>query len=170
MHVTQALFTSADYARLPEGYPAQLVEGCLVKDEAPTYGHQRTQSRLHAALTRLLDPDLVLVSPADVVLGAHDVYQPDLVVLRKAPPLTQRNVGIPLLAIEILSPSTARRDREVKTKHLLEAGVEEVWLVDPDDGRIELHTSAGVLQARGRKTLASDAVQGFAIDPDELLQ
>ena len=111
----------------------------------------------------------MLVSPADVVLGLHDVYQPDLVVLRKAPPLTQRYVGIPLLAIEILSPSTARRDREVKTKHLLEAGVAEVWLVDPDHGRVELHTTAGVLEARGRTTLGSDVVEGFAIVPDELL-
>ena len=113
MHVTQALFTSADYARLPEGYPAQLVEGCLVKDEAPTYGHQRVQSHLFALLVRLRPPDLVLAAPSDVVLGLHDVYQPDLVVLREAPPRTERNVGIPLLAIEILSPSTARRDREV---------------------------------------------------------
>lgn len=166
----QQLFTRADYARLPEGYPAQLVEGCLVKDAAPTYGHQRTQSRLHVALTQLVHPDLVLMSPVDVVLGEHDVYQPDLVVLRRAPPLTQSDVGIPLLAIEILSPSTYRRDREVKTRHLLAAGVEEVWLVDPDEEAVEVHTTGEILQAREAARLTSNALPGFTLTPRDLFR
>ena len=166
----QALFTASDFARLPEGFPAQLIEGCLVKDTAPTYGHQRIQSRLHAILVRSVHPDLALTAPVDVVLGEHDVYQPDLVVLRKAPPRTQSDVGIPLLAIEVLSPSTRRRDREVKTKHLLAAGVAEVWLVDPDGEVVELHTLGGVRIARGQASLASRVVPGFTVVPDELFR
>ena len=144
-------FTSSDYARLPEGCPAQRIEGFLIKDEAPTYGHQRIQSRLHAALVRLVHPDLARMSPVDVVLGEHDVYQPDLVVLRNAPSLTQR-------------------DREVKTNHLLAAGVQEVWLVDPDAGVVERHTTAEVRQARGGVSLGSEALPGLTVLPDDLLR
>ncbi len=166
----QESFTSADYARLPEGYPAQLIEGCLVKDEAPTYGHQRIQSWLHAVLVRFVDPDLALLSPVDVVLSEHDVYQPDLVVLERAPQRTDRNVGIPLLAIEVLSPSTSKRDREVKTGHLLAAGVAEVWLVDPEQEVVEVHTTSGVREARGAASIASRVVPDFVVVPDDLLR
>lgn len=165
----QQLFTSADYARLPEGYPAQLIEGCLVKDAASTYRHQRIQSLLFAQLVRLVPPELVLAAPADVVLGEHDVYQPDLIVLRKAPPRMQSDVGIPLLAIEVLSPSTRRQDREVKAKNLLAAGVDEVWLVDPEQEVIELHIIDGMQSVRGMNALASRVVPGFTVVPDELL-
>jgi len=159
------LFTRADYDLLPEGYPAQLVEGFLVKEASPTYGHQRIQSRLHAMLVGLLDPDLVLVAPSDVVLGEHDVYQPDLVVLREAPDLTSRDVGIPLLAIEILSPRTAHRDRNVKTRNLLAAGVEEVWLIDPSEQAVEIHTVRGVRRVSGASAIRSRTIPGFRVTP-----
>ena len=168
MNIMQDLFTRADYDRLPEGYPAQLIEGLLVKQPAPTYGHQRTQSRLHVSLARILDPDLVLTAPSDVVLGVHDVYQPDLVVLRVAPDRLSHDVGIPLVAIEILSPSTARRDRNVKTQNLLEAGVAEVWLVDPNAETIEVHAPVDVRMGSGGTSLESHAIPGFRVVPREL--
>lgn len=46
MTVLDALFTRADYDQLPEGFPAELVEGCLVKERAPTFDHGRAGSRL----------------------------------------------------------------------------------------------------------------------------
>ena len=168
MRTMQPLFTRSDYDLLPEGYPAQLIEGLLVKEASPTYGHQRVQSRLHLALAQWVDADLVLTAPSDVVLGEHDVYQPDLVVLREAPLRSARDVGIPLLAIEVLSPTTARRDREIKTKRLLAAGVAEVWLVDPDGEHIEVYTAHDARKARGAQAIASGVVRGFAVVPDEL--
>ena len=164
-------FTRADYDLLPEGFPAQLVRGELVKEPAPTYGHQCVQSLLHAALIRSLHPSLVLTAPADVALGEHDVYQPDIVVLRRAPAWGERDVGIPLLAIEILSPTSARRDRRIKARTLLGAGVEEVWLVDPSDGAVEVRRRNGTtVRASGDERVASDAVPGFAVVPSELVR
>lgn len=161
-------FTRADYARLPEGFPAQLVEGLLVKEPSPTYGHQSLASRIHVRLAALAGDALALQAPCDVGLDEFNVYQPDVLVLRAAPPAEAHDVGIPLLAVEVLSPATALRDRRVKRKRLLEAGVAEVWLVDPATRTVELDDATGHRVASGDETLESTAVDGFALTPATL--
>ncbi len=162
------LFTRALYNQLPEGFPAQLIEGVLVREPAPTYGHQHIVSRLHVQLAALVGTDRALTSPSDVVIDELNVYQPDLVVIERPADPQQSNVGIPIVAIEILSPSTRRRDREVKRHRLLAAGVQEVWLVDPETSVIELWDVDGVQEITGHSSLASRAIKGFALTPDVL--
>lgn len=161
-------FTRADYDRLPEGFPAQLIEGLLVKEPAPTYGHQALVLELALRLVARVGRPLVVTAPSDVVLDDHNVYQPDVLVLRAIPPLHVRDVGIPLLAIEVLSSSTARHDRRVKRKHLLAAGVEEVWIVDPRRRTVEVDDATGHRVASGEETLSSSAVPGFSLTPSTL--
>ena len=161
-------FTRADYDRLPEGFPAQLVEGLLVKEPSPTYGHQALASEIHAQLVSLVGARRALFAPCDVGLDDRNVYQPDLLVLKSVVPLSARDVGIPLIAVEVLCPSTARRDRKVKRRHLLAAGVAEVWIVDPDTRTVEMDDATGHRVARGKLTLSSAAVPGFALTPAQL--
>lgn len=47
--------------------------------------------------------------------------------------------GVPDLAVEILSPATARRDRGKKRQLYERAGVREHWIIDPDRGRVTVH-------------------------------
>ena len=131
----QQPFTRVDWERLPEGFPAQLIQGQLVKEPAPTYGHQRLGARIRFALLSLLGPDRVPDTPADVLVDDVNVYQPDVVVLRAPADDASHYVGVPLLAVEVLSRSTRKRDRDVKAERLLVLGVEEVWLVDPERRR-----------------------------------
>ena len=168
--VVEPRFTRTEYDLLPEGFPAQLVRGMLVRDPAPTYGHAYLSSRLCAALHRIVGPDRAIPAPADVALDEHNVFQPDVLVLRAIPPSDHRDVGIPILAIEVLSPSTARRDREVKRRRLLAAGTAEVWIVDPVTESVELYDAEGMRSARGDTVLASKAVPGFAVIPSELFR
>ena len=168
MHTMKDRFTRADYDRLPEGFPAQLVEGLLVKEPSPTYGHMCFQNRLHARLLALVGPERAMPAPSDVGIDEFNVYQPDLLVLRTPPSFEVRDVGIPLLAVEILSPSTARRDRMVKRRRLLAAGVEEVWIVDPVAKSVEVYDASGVRVATGGEALDSRALPGFTVVPDEL--
>jgi Uma2 family endonuclease len=168
MNLVSARFTRSDYDRLPEGFPAQLVNGCLVKEPSPTYGHQAFASRLHARLAPLVGADLALLAPCDVGIDEFNVYQPDVLVLRSAPSFDVHDVGIPLLAIEVLSPSTARRDRVVKRRKMLAAGVAEVWIVDPASRTVELHTADACRLAAGDETLRSTAVPGFEVVPNVL--
>ena len=164
----EALYTRADYDLLPEEFPAQLIAGQLVKEPPPLYGHQRSGARIRLKLLNLCGPDLVPDTPADVGIDDHNVFQPDILVLREAPALDATDVGIPCLAVEILSPSTEKRDRQVKTVRMLEAGVSEVWLVDWRNRVIEVHTPMGSRRFLGQEQAESGTVEGFALVPDDL--
>ncbi len=168
MRVMEGLYTQADYNTLPEGFPAQLIEGYLVKEPSPTYEHNSIATRLFLALTKVVDPCFLPMPPSDVGLGEHDVYQPDIVVLRERPEPTAHDVGIPLVAMEILSPSTQRRDRYVKRAKLIEAGVGEVWLVDPMEKHVEVWSATGMRLASGNVVATSAVIDGFEVVPNEL--
>jgi Uma2 family endonuclease len=161
-------FTKADWARLPEGFPAQLVEGWLVKDPSPGYGHQWFAIEIAVNLRRFVPPPQVVIAPFDVELDDWNVYQPDVVVVRRVPRMDERCSEPPLLVVEVLTPSTAERDREVKRRHLLQWGTGEVWLVDPAARTIEVHDATGARTAAGSESLASRVLPGFALVPDTL--
>jgi len=169
MVTTTAKFTRADYMALPEGFPAELIAGELVKSPAPTWSHQRIVGRLHLALCSLVDPDRVALSPIDVFVDDLNVLQPDLAVAPEPVPADAPDIGIPMLVIEVLSPSTARRDREVKSAIYLDAGVREVVLVDPRARAVEIVTKGGTTLFRGGKEASPATLPGFAIVLDELL-
>jgi Uma2 family endonuclease len=173
MAVIQGFYTRADFDRLPEGFPGELVEGNLVREPAPTFRHNRIAARVRARLLALLGPDRVPDTPADVAIDDHNVFQPDIVVLAgpalAAPPDDDSSyVGVPILAVEVLSPSTRDRDRRVKADRLLEIGVGEVWLVDPIANTIEVREPGTRRFARGGDRADSRVVAGFALVPAAL--
>ena len=168
MRTVRTPFTRRDWNLLPEGFPAQLIAGWLVREPAPTYGHQRLSGDLRDLLVAVVDKHRVACAPIDVGIDNLNVFQPDIVVLSVQPPDEVHDVGIPLLAIEILSPSTARRDRNVKRARLLRAGTAEVWLVDPATRTIEVHDAQGCRKAEGPTTLHSLALPGFSVTPATL--
>ncbi len=168
MTTMSATFTRREYNLLPEGFPAQLIQGALVREPAPTYRHQCLVGRLRDALVPLVHPDLVVVSPTDVVLDDLNVFQPDVVVLRERPPLDQSDVGIPRVAFEVLSPSSEKRDRDVKRVLLLEAGVQEVWLLDPATRTVEIWWPDAMQRYAGSNAAVSRALTGFQLVPEQL--
>ncbi len=168
MEPMPSLWTRSDYNRLPEGFPAQLIEGFLVKEPSPTFGHQNVVSRLLVRLAALVGPDRVVPAPMDVAIDDYNVYQPDLVVLEAPLPADSPDAGTPLIAIEVASPATALQDRAVKRKHLIVAGVREVWIVDPLRGAIERFDAEGSESVEGTETLASRVLDGFQLSPASL--
>jgi Uma2 family endonuclease len=98
----------------------------------------------------------------------YNILQPDVLVTPAPLPRDAAEAGIPLLLGEVLSPSTAKRDRDVKTGIYLGAGVEEVWIVDADAKSNEIHTSGGVKVFTGSARAASGVVPGFELVPDRL--
>lgn len=136
--------TIAELLALPEdGMRHELLDGEHVVTPAPALRHQRAVTYLLQGLMASLseaDRAEVLTSPADIVLNPRTLVQPDIFVSRRDPddpPENWTDVGIPLLAIEILSPSTAARDRGRKRKLYLDTGVEDYWIVDLDAEVVE---------------------------------
>jgi len=141
--------TYADYERLPEGAPYQLIEGELVMSPAPTPDHQSISNRISFELTKVtLEQDLgkVFCAPIDVYLSNTNTYQPDIIFI------AQENLkligdkkieGAPDLVIEILSPSTAYYDLKRKRRVYETAGVREYWIVDPFERSIEVYENIG---------------------------
>ena len=116
--------TRADLDRMPDdGNRYELIEGEIVVSPSPLSRHQVISARLF----RLLDdarPDglMVLYAPLDVALEKLSVVEPDLVVFEESQ-LGERGLDTPpLLAVEILSPSTRSRDL-VRKKRLTAHGV-----------------------------------------------
>ena len=87
----------------------------------------------------------VLVAPGDIIFSPRRAVQPDLFVLpfiEGRMPRHFTDVGRLLLAVEVLSPSTARVDRVAKRTLYREEAVDEYWIVDLDSRIIERSTPA----------------------------
>jgi Uma2 family endonuclease len=83
----------------------------------------------------------VVWAPTDVVLSPESVVQPDILFVsnERRGIIMEANVsGAPDLVVEILSPSTAERDRELKLTLYARYGVREYWIVDPEDETVEV--------------------------------
>lgn len=129
---------------LPEdGCRHELLDGVHVVTPAPAYPHQAVLGEFNLTLgvaLRGCDRLALLSSPADIRFGPRTLVQPDLFVFRKEPGQRVREwreVGVPVLAIEFLSPTTAARDRGAKRRIYQRAGVEEYWIVDLDARLVE---------------------------------
>ena len=179
---TQGRWTYDDYRRLPDdGWRYEVIRGRLYMAPAPRPRHQKTLGRLHLAFSRFVDArDLgeLYLAPIDVILpGLAMPVQPDLSFIRKnrLAIVTDDGVeGAPDLVVEVLSPSNWLADRRVKLEVYAAAGVEEYWIVDPDDGTIEVFVldrgSYALLDKRALgESIRSRLLDGFEVVLDEVL-
>ena len=122
----------------------ELVDGELLVTPSPALPHQMAVSRLLIALTTYLDRErvgAVIPSPSDVELEPQFVTQPDIFAVPRNEWRRVMAEGLPirqlLLAVEVLSPGTARADRRVKLRLYQRQRVPEYWIVDVDARLIE---------------------------------
>jgi Uma2 family endonuclease len=134
-------YTYAEYAGWPDdGKRYELIDGVVyMMAPAPTWEHQDISAELLTQLRVFLKgkPCKAFAAPFDVRLNASagddTVVQPDLVVVCDRLKLSGAGcVGAPDFVVEILSRTSANRDRVLKFNQYLKAGVREYWIVDPD--------------------------------------
>ena len=90
-------------------------------------------------------PCKVIVSPFDVQLDRDDrtMVEPDLMVICDRDKIQMRCCyGAPDMVIEIVSPSSRRKDLILKTQKYMDAGVREYWVIDPDNRQILVYDFA----------------------------
>ena len=122
----------------------ELMEGQIIQKSSPSLAHQIISGKLFFALetfNRMHSLGQVVTAPIDIVLDRYNCLQPDLVfILNDQKDIITNNgiIGSPALAIEIISPSSAMRDRVHKKKIYERNGVKEYWLVYPEYEEIEI--------------------------------
>lgn len=168
--------TVDDLADLPDdGWRYELLDGTLVVSAAPSVAHQRAQMRLILLLAAALPDDLELMAaPLDVTLDDQTQLQPDLLVAPRAQFTAGGLPGAPLLAVEILSPSTRLVDRTLKRARYEESGCPSYWVVDPAEPRLtawELVDGAyvEVADVAGDETWAATAPYAVRLTPSGLV-
>ena len=171
--------TYADYCLTPDDERYELLDGELIMVPAPGTGHQIVAMELGTLLhvfVKARGLGRVFSAPYDVVLSETNVVQPDLLFIanERTHIITPDNVqGPPDLVVEILSPSTANRDRTRKRALYAQYGVPEYWLVDPDARTVtvlRLGAAGFTLVARygAGDTLISPTLPGFTANLDNL--
>ncbi len=120
----------------PDGNRYELVAGELLVTPAPSPRHQVLVAELLAALHGYLAPwraaVRVLPGPADIFWSRDDYVQPDIVVVPAGEVTGDwRDCKTLLLAVEVVSPSSARYDRVTKRRLYQRQGVANTWIVDP---------------------------------------
>jgi Uma2 family endonuclease len=126
-----------------DGNRYEVLDGELHVTPAPTWAHQGAIESLYPRLrayVRAHELGWAKLSPADIVFSARRLLQPDLFVVpwrAEGQPGSWTDVKELLLAIEVLSPSTARADRHHKRLIYQDQRVPEYWIVDLDARLVE---------------------------------
>ena len=172
-------YTYEDYMRTPDDVRYELLDGEFILSPAPRTAHQRTSREIFVPLfTFVKEKELgeVFDAPFDVVLDNFNVVQPDILFVsnERAHIVTDLNIqGAPDLVIEILSPSTAQRDRTQKRDLYAQHNVKEYWQSNTDTKSVQVLTlENGVYRVAGiytaGQTVVSPLLQGFSLNIDDI--
>ena len=139
----QGEYTVEDYYALPDDMRVELIDGVFYDMASPTSIHQVLLVEMLMQIASYIKSRrgkcVPMVSPLDVQLDCDDrtMVQPDLLVVCDRDKVHKQVVyGAPDLVVEVLSPSTRRKDMSIKLAKYAEAGVREYWMVDPDKKKI----------------------------------
>jgi len=149
MGVTRVLLTAEQFDNydFQEDKRYELDEGELIEMTRPAYKHNRVLMRLGLRLGVFLEQSKLgeaLNSENLFALSSLTRRAPDLAIILGDPSkeLADAKVihKIPEIVMEVLSPSETPRMIVRKLKQYFEAGVKEVWLIDPDEKEVEIWT------------------------------
>jgi len=176
--------TYDDFVRIPDdGMRHEIIDGVHYVTPSPVRRHQQLMGRLHLAIGGFLEqhPECgqVYLSPLDTVFSPWDVVEPDLlfVAADQLDILTEPNIqGAPALVVEILSPSTRRRDLGIKRQLFDRGGVREYWVIDPKALQVTVYRrmpngkfpKAAVFSAGDEARLTTALLPGFSLSMAKL--
>ncbi len=157
-------YTYVDYLSWPKDERVEIINGTPYLQAAPSRIHQEILSEMHRQIANyLIDKNCkVYPAPFAVILDMEEkgdiknVVEPDITIVCDEEKLDDRGCkGSPDMVVEITSPSTARRDKIEKFNLYEEAGIQEYWIIEPEEKILTVFT----LQANqryGRPNLYSE--------------
>jgi len=179
--------TYSDYLIWSREHGDELIDGTAYVKEPPSPSeyHQLVAAEIYRQLANSLEATdwVTFIAPLDVRLpkgsdrdeDIDTVVQPDVLITGPAKTKDRRGpLGAPIWLAEVLSPSTARYDRNIKIPVYERAGVQEVWLVDFNARSVAIYCLSGgqygpptVSRLQGRTQLT--AVPVAPVDWDKVL-
>ena len=142
----QGEYTLEDYYALPDDQRAELIDGVLYNMAPPTGIHQFFSGEIYAQLRDYVREKrgkcMPFVAPYDVQLDRDDrtMVEPDVFVVCNRDQIRKNVVyGAPDFVVEVLSPSTRKKDIWLKLHKYRDAGVREYWIVDPDGKTVTVY-------------------------------
>jgi Uma2 family endonuclease len=161
----EPLLTIDDLDAIPEDRNRyELIEGEILMSRAPGITHQQVLTNLMESFLLYLAQNRIgrILPGPGLIFDKYSAVIPDLIFVsneRRDQIISgERLIAAPEIVVEILSPGAEneRRDRSIKRRLYGRFGVEECWVIDPENQQVEIyHLQQGSL--RLRQTLTDDA-------------
>ncbi len=139
----QGTYTAADRNRIPDDIRTELIDGVLYDMAAPVTFHQLIGGKVYQQIANFIDENsgdcVPFMAPVDVYLDKDDrtVVQPDVLIVCNPDLFKDGYIyGAPDFILEVISPSTGRKDYTKKLAKYEAAGVREYWIIDPYKRRV----------------------------------
>ncbi len=179
MGAARTLLSAEEFDNYPfeEDKRYELDEGELIEMTRPAYKHNRVLGRVFNRLTNYLDANQLgeaLISENLYALSPSTRRSPDVAVIlgNRHEELKDAKVIhiIPDIAVEVLSPSETSTMIHRKLKQYFQAGVKEVWLINPQDMTVEIWTGPALPEPAltGMDSITSALLPGFSLTLPEL--
>ncbi len=164
-------YTYADYLTWLDDKRRELIDGFINFMSGPLRRHQAASMVIASRIFNLLENTKceVYSAPFDVRLPKngekdddkiYNVVQPDIVVVCDPDKLDEKGcIGAPDLIVEILSPSTSKRDIKDKYRLYEKSGVKEYWIAYPEQKNINVF----ILNKKNKYELSAMYVEGDII-------
>lgn len=145
MHMATQLkrWTLEELHSLPDdGNKYELIRGELFVTPPPTDDHETILARLTRILDRFVEANGLghVYHPRAVFRFEGSEVEPDLMVRQEATGLGNawERAPLPMLIVEVLSPTTRRRDQMQKKDFYTDARIPEYWIVDPEQAAVRV--------------------------------
>jgi Uma2 family endonuclease len=151
-----ASYTTADVLALPEDAPrVELRDGVMIMVPSSTIGHQNIGNLLWHWLRTWAPKEHFATTAVGVLVTDSDTFEPDVLLLRTRPSTQDHYVAADqvLIAVEVVSRGTRRRDRFEKPADYAAARIPHYWRIEQDP----IHVYAYELGEDGTYQLAADS-------------
>ncbi len=174
-------YTYADYLTWPEDERWEIIDGVPYLQATPTPIHQEILTELVRQIANYLTHKPCKVYPAPFCVrlpldhektenDIKNIVEPDITIVCDKSKIDEKGCnGAPDLIIEIISPSSIKKDRIVKFNKYEKAGVKEYWIIEPEEKIVSVFVLQNN-QTYGRPKLYTDDNKiTVAIFPDLII-
>lgn len=150
MDIVQTRMTLEEFLALPEtNRIVELINGEMIMSPPPSDVHQAVIGSLHFFIRGLIEGGILRFAPTGIRFDDENLPEPDIFWISPENAICKLGEdgryweGAPDLIIEILSPSTAVKDKREKFQLYQKYGVKEYWIVDPEARYIDVFQRKG---------------------------